>query len=244
MLKDTLARYAVATVGLFLVALGVALSIKSNLGTAPISCPAYVFSLKFPAISVGTFIFIVNMAFMLVQIALLRSRFRLSSLMQVAASILFGYLVDASLWMLSGLEVSSLLAKALLVVLAALVTAVGVSIEVRSDAWMLSAEMTVSALSIVTGGVFHKVKILMDSSLVVIAALLSLAFFGNPLGSGEMSGLAGVVDTLLARADEVVIGAGTLALAFLPGFFMKFTERPVGAVVEKLLPSSATDRSA
>lgn len=243
MLKDTLSRYAVATVGLFLVAFGVALSIKSNLGTAPISCPAYVLSLKFPSISVGTFIFLVNMVFMLVQVALLRSRFRASSLMQVAASILFGYLVDVSLWMLSGLDISSLLAKALLVVLAGLVTAVGVSIEVRSNAWMLSAEMTVAALSTVTGGAFHKVKILMDSSLVVIAALLSLAFFGNPFGSGELAGLRGVADSLLARADGVVIGAGTLALAVLPGFFMKFTERPVGAAVDKLLFRS-TDRSA
>ncbi|MBP5538434.1 MAG: hypothetical protein J6X69_01160, partial [Bacteroidales bacterium] len=56
---DILRRYAVATVGLIFVALGVALSIISNLGTAPLSCPAYVLNLRWPALSVGTFTLLV-----------------------------------------------------------------------------------------------------------------------------------------------------------------------------------------
>ena len=63
--KNIIIRYLVATLGLFLVALGVALSIKANLGTAPLSCPAYVLNLEYPSVSVGTFIFIVNMVYML-----------------------------------------------------------------------------------------------------------------------------------------------------------------------------------
>ena len=38
-MKDLIKRYIVATVGLFIIAFGVALSLKSNLGTAPVSCP-------------------------------------------------------------------------------------------------------------------------------------------------------------------------------------------------------------
>ena len=40
-------RYIVATTGLMIVALGVALSLKSNLGTAPVSCPPAMLNLKF-----------------------------------------------------------------------------------------------------------------------------------------------------------------------------------------------------
>ena len=36
--NNIVVRYLVATLGLILVALGVALSLKSNLGTAPVSC--------------------------------------------------------------------------------------------------------------------------------------------------------------------------------------------------------------
>ena len=73
--NSLLYRYVVATVGLFLVSFGVAVSIVVNLGTAPLSCAAYVLNLEFPSISVGTFIFIVNMMYMLVQMLVLRKNF-------------------------------------------------------------------------------------------------------------------------------------------------------------------------
>ena len=160
-------RYVVASVGLFMIAFAIALAIKSNLGTAPLSCVAYVLNLDIPGISVGAFTFLVNMVYILVQLAVLRKRFKLVSLMQVVASVVFGYMIDASLWML------------------------------------------------------------MDSSMVVISAVLAFIFFGNFFGSGEFTGLA---DVLLARTPGVVIGLGTLLMAFLPGYLMRFTDRLVAKV--------------
>ena len=69
---DIVRRYSVATVGLIFVALGVALSIISNLGTAPLSCPAYVLNLRWPALSVGTFTLLVNTSLIIIQLALWR----------------------------------------------------------------------------------------------------------------------------------------------------------------------------
>lgn len=219
--KNIIIRYLVATLGLFLVALGVALSIKANLGTAPLSCPAYVLNLEYPSVSVGTFIFIVNMVYMIVQILLLRSDFKASHLMQIVASILFGYMVDACLWMLSSLSAISFLYKFLLILLASLVTAVGVSLEVKSNAWMLSAEMTVSALSKVTGKRFDVMKIVMDCSIVVISGVLAMIFFQNPFG---MAAFTNPGDIILARQEGIVIGLGTVILAFLPGFLLRFIQ--------------------
>ena len=86
-------RYLVATLGLFLVGFGVALTIVANLGTAPLSCVAYVFNLRFPSVSVGPFILAVNMVYMLVQILVLRKRFKMRYLMQIPASVLFNRLL-------------------------------------------------------------------------------------------------------------------------------------------------------
>ena len=219
--KNILIRYLVATVGLFLVAFGVALFIRANLGTAPLSCPAYVLNLEFPRISVGMFIFIVNMLYMLVQILLLRSDFKASHLMQIVASVLFGYMVDACLWMLSSIGSLTLLQSFLLLLLASVVTAIGVSLEVKSNAWMLSAEMTVSALSKVTGRRFDTMKIAMDCSIVVMAGVLALVFFKNPFGKAAFTTLC---DIILARQEGIVIGLGTIILAFLPGFLLRFIQ--------------------
>ena len=62
------ARWLVATLGLVLVALGVALSLKSNLGTAPVSCPPAVLNLKWGAISFGTFTWMMHIIFIILQI--------------------------------------------------------------------------------------------------------------------------------------------------------------------------------
>lgn len=220
-LKDILVRYGIATVGLVFVALGVALSIISNLGTAPLSCPAYVLNLKWPVLSVGTFTLLVNMTYLIIQWALLRKDFKAKYLMQVLASAIFGYLIDGCMWALSWLHPETFVLRIVLTVLAALVTAFGVSIEVAANAWMLSAEMTVGAISQVFKKDFSRVKIAMDSLMVVISAVLAWFFFGNPFGSGGYTGLGNV---LLARTPGVVIGLGTILLAILPGWMMRLTD--------------------
>ena len=219
--KEKIRQYAVASVGLVFVALGVALSIISNLGTAPLSCPAYVLNLRFPALSVGTFTLIVNTSMILIQLALWRRKFKARYLMQIVASALFGYLIDGCLWALSWLHPEGFLVRVGLTLLAALVTAFGVSIEVAANAWMLSAEMTVLSFSQTFRWKFNIVKVWMDSLMVVIAALLCLWFFGDLFGAGEFTGWA---DLLLARTPGTVIGLGTLLLAVLPGLLMHLTD--------------------
>lgn len=59
--KRTIAtRLLIALIGVYLVSLGVALSIRSSLGTTPISSVPYVLDLIFPRITVGTFSALVN----------------------------------------------------------------------------------------------------------------------------------------------------------------------------------------
>ena len=219
--KDICRRYGVATVGLVFVALGVALSIISNLGTAPLSCPAYVLNLRIPAISVGTFTLLVNTSYLFIQLALLRKDFKAKYLMQIVASAVFGYMIDGCMWALSWLHPATFAARLGLTLLAALVTAFGVSIEVAADAWMLSAEMTVNAFAKVFGKPFGPVKIVMDTLMVVLSAALAWIFFDNPFGAGHVSDAA---DVLLARVPGIVIGLGTLLLALLPGALMRLTD--------------------
>ena len=219
--KDKLRRYGVATIGLMFVALGVALSIISNLGTAPLSCPAYVLNLRFPALSVGTFTLLVNISYLFIQIALLRKDFQARYLMQVVASAVFGYMIDGCLWALSWLHPATFAARLGLTLLAALVTAFGVSVEVVADAWMLSAEMTVNAFAKVLRKPFGPVKIVMDTLIVILSAALAWFFFSNPFGAGHVAHAA---DVLLARVPGIVIGLGTLLLALLPGALMHLTD--------------------
>ena len=147
-IKSSFARYATGTFGLILVAIGVALSIKSDLGTAPISCPPYVVSLaghfqigSFTIGTVGQYTMLMHLIFIVLQILLLRSRFRLEHLMQIPAAIVFGLLTDASIWAFSWVSANTYAMQLILMALSIVITALGISLEVKGNAWMLDVQL-------------------------------------------------------------------------------------------------------
>jgi len=229
-MKKTLAKYSISTIGLLLVALGIALSIISNLGTAPLSCPSYILSLKWSP-TVGEFTVIVNTVLLLIQILILGKGFKAKYLMQIPASVLFGYMIDLWMIVLGFIHPVTLVSRLSFVGLGCLVTATGVSLEVASQAWMLSAEMTVYALTKVNTKPFGTLKIIMDCLFVILSSGISFLLFKNPFGGFEYNGLS---NALLARDPGVLIGMGTLILAFLPGFLMRWTDPPVHRILSRL----------
>jgi len=229
-----LIRYGIATIGLILVAVGVAFSIKSDLGTSPISCPPYVVSL-WGGLTVGQYTICMHLLFVFIQILLLRKKFKIENLMQLVASFLFGFMTDGALWLIQGIDASDFMDKFWLMLASCIITAAGISIEVRANAWMLAGEMTTAAFAEVTGAKFSNIKIVFDISLVVIAAAISWALFGNPLASGEFTGLK---ESLLAQQEGVIIGIGTIVSAVLTGLLMKIIDPVTEKVFGKTIDSA------
>ena len=229
-MKRLATRYIASTIGLLLVALGIALSIISNLGTSPLSCPAYLLSL-WGSLSMGEFTILINTGLILIQLGVLRGRFKLKYLMQIPASLVFGYLIDFWLWALSFLCPGTILARFSLIAAGAAISAFGVSLEVGAQGWMLSAEMTVYAFTKVCKADFSSIKIVMDCIYVVLAAGLSYLFFRNPFGSGEFTTLG---DAVTARTPGTVIGIGTVLLAILPGYLMRWSDPVTDRALKKL----------
>ena len=219
---DLLKRYLVATFGLLLIAVGVALSIKSDLGTAPVSCPPYVLNLWNSRLTVGEFTILMHLFFILLQVVLLRKAFKARYLMQIVAAVVFGFLTDLSIWAFGWVSVSTYAGRLLLCLLSVAITALGISLEVMPQAWMVAGEQTVWAISEVGHFRFSSVKIVFDVVLVVVSAIFAYCVFRNPLGSH----------------DYTVIREGTLIFAILTGLCMKLTD----PLVKKLFPSMANGR--
>ena len=217
--NNIVARWLVGTLGLVLIALGVALSLKSNLGTAPPSCPPAVLNLKWTAISFGTFTWMMHLLFIAAQMAMRRKVLDVHYLVQLAAAFVFGYLCDACIWLLHGVEISSYLMKIVLILVAVLLTAVGIRLEVIGKTWILAGDQVVDTFSDVTGIKFSNAKIGEDVLLVALSAAFAWICFGSPFGHGE----------------EIVIREGTLILAALTGLCMKLTDPLVDKVFKPLL---------
>ena len=209
-IKELSLRYGISTLGLILVALGVGLSIKSNLGIAPPSCPPTVLNLRYSAISIGTFTWMMHLVFILTQVAILRRRFKLKYLMQIPAAFVFGYLCDGAIWLFDAvtLPATDYLVQILLSLAAVVLTAIGIRLEVMGRSWILAGDMTTAVLADETHKPFGTVKVIFDVALVAITALFAWVFFGLLTGDGS----------------TVVIREGTLILAVLTGLCMRVTD--------------------
>ena len=84
--KDILIRYGMSTLGLILVAVGVSFSLKSAFGVAPPSCPPTALLGEWPSLSFGTYTWIFNCSFILIQLLIQGRKFSwVLGLMQILA---------------------------------------------------------------------------------------------------------------------------------------------------------------
>ena len=221
-LKNIAIRYGISTLGLIIVALGVGISIKSNLGITPPSCPPTILNLRWTEISVGTFTWMMHLVFIAIQALVLRKDFKLRYLMQIPAAFVFGYMCDAAIWLFDAIEAPAThYAVQILLSLASVVlTAIGIKLEVVGNGWILAGDKIVAVLADVLHRPFSSMKIIVDVTLVVLTAAFAWFSFGLLTGNGS----------------TVVIREGTLILAFLTGICMRFTDRYVEKIFGPLVP--------
>ena len=97
-------RICFFVLGLFIMAFGVAFSIKSTFGTTPISSIAYSLTLC-ANIDIGITTVIFNAALVFIQMIILRSEFKPKRLLQFINCFLFGYFTDLTLYIVYSLNI-------------------------------------------------------------------------------------------------------------------------------------------
>ncbi len=214
MTKNMMKRCMMCIMGLFIAAIGVAITKKAALGVSPISSVANVVSMKYMSLSLGNCLIIWNCILILGQFLLLRSKFQVFELLQIPLSFLFGWFTDFGLWLVSSLEVQGYISQILMVILGTIVLGLGISMTVIADVIMNSGEAFVKALSQVIKKEFGNVKIVFDVSCVVLAVGISLVLF-----------------------DAKIVGTreGTIIAALLTGVVVKFFINKLNAPLGKLL---------
>lgn len=183
-MRRYLQRYFYFILGLAINSFGIAFITKSSLGTSQISSIPYVFSLFFQNISFGTFTFLFNMLYILLQILLLKKDFHPVQFLQVVANLLFSVLIDISMSALSWFNPDTLVLRGVSLIAGCIILALGISIEVAPNVIVVPGEGIVRAIAQVTGREFGKIKVCFDVILILIALIFSLLFFHNIQGLG------------------------------------------------------------
>lgn len=185
-------------IGLFIMAVGVALSIKANLGVSPISCVPYVLSLHFD-LTIGELTIIFNSFIVLLQILLLRRRYRLLQLLQIVAASFFGYFIDCSMLLMHSFQPDNYFVQLFTCVASCAVLAFGVFLIVKANLTYLPGEGLAVTITDLLQTEFGKIKISIDSSMVLCGVVASLLIFGELLGIREGTIIAALLVGYLVK---------------------------------------------
>lgn len=206
-------RMPVYIIGLFIMTLGIGISVKSDLGVSPVSSIPYTMTCVW-GIEMGKATILFHVGLVIIQIILLRRRFRIKNLLQVPVGIMFGYFTTFSNYLMSFLPDPHNIAIQMGMMLASTVLiAVGLFFYVPADIIPLAGEGAMLAIADVTKRQFSTIKLIFDISMVVISLITCLLLLRS-LGS---------------------VGLGTVIAAVLVGVELKFITRYFGETRDRRL---------
>ena len=202
---ELIKRYIFLLAGLFVNGLGVSFITKAGLGTSPITSIPYTLSLGFTP-TVGMFTLVFNIFLVILQVILLRRNFQLQNLLQLPIIALFSFFIDLTMSLLGFMQPETYAMKVVSLIVGCLILGFGVFMEMVANVAMLPGEATVRAVSDVFSTDFGKTKIAFDSSMTIIAAILSFIMFKHLDGVREGTIVAAILVDFIARLFKKYIG--------------------------------------
>lgn len=193
-------RFSIYILGLYLMTIGIGLSLKSDLGVSPISSIPYTITLIL-GIEMGKATILLHIILILLQIVISGKDFKMKNLSQLAVAFIFGYFTTFSNYLMTFLPTPETYALRMLFLLVSVVfVAGGIFLYLPADIMPLAGEGAMQAVSQKTKIVFPKVKVSFDTLMVLISGL-SCWFALHSLGS---------------------VGSGTIISALLVGTVLSF----------------------
>lgn len=162
--------------------IGIAFSVKSNLGVSPVSSIPYTITL-ITGLEMGKATIVFHIFLIILQILILRKDFDKKNLLQLFVAFIFGYFTTFSNYLLSFVPpLQNYIIKLVFLLISILCVGIGIFLYMSGDIIPLAGEGVMYAVSTKYSKDFSKVKICFDVSMVVISSITCIIFIHN-LGS-------------------------------------------------------------
>ena len=184
-------RIIIYICGIFLLALGGVLAIKSNLGASPVSSLPLSIS-KVSSISLGTAAAILFTIYVGMQIILLKRDFKMIQLLQIVFAILFGQIMNF-FNLIININVDSFYIRIFICILSFFITSLGIVFTITADIVPVAPDGLSQAISKKARIDFGKAKIYFDCVIVILSGSI-LLFNGKGL---DGLGIGTILSSLL-----------------------------------------------
>lgn len=210
--KNLAIKIAIYTLGLFLYSLGISISAKADLGIAPVSTLPYALSFILP-FSFGITTFFMTVIYILIQMGIYGKSFEKRQYLQIIVGVLFSSFIDLTMLLLKNLNFVSYSSRLIGLTIGSFVLAIGIVLSVIPDLIIPPAEGAIAAIAKKYNKEFSNIKIIFDSTIVVLSIIVSLIFLGRLEGFKE----------------------GTIISVFLTGFFTKVLFKTLGEKAKQFI---------
>lgn len=215
-------------VGLYVLAIGVVFALHADLGVSPSSSVGNSLFLVFQSLGVLKFLTLGNcitisfLLYLCIEALVLRRNFKASMLLQIVGSFIFGWMTDLAKltfdWWLPTPE--NYLLKLVFLAVSIVAIAAGVMMYLAPNMLPLPGEGLSLAISRVSKKPLPTCKVLCDSSMVIVAAALSLVFLGKLAGVREGTVISAVLVGTVMRQ----------LMRWCNGFLLRFCEQETKVV--------------
>ena len=186
-------RICIYLVGFFAIALGGVFTINSAMGVSPMNALPYVISHLTP-LSLGFWFTLQFSLFVVIQKIILGKRFSWIQVLQVPASMVFGYFVDLARLLVGDLFIPTYFGQLTLLFIGMFFIATGITMVLSTGFLTLPPEGLVLAFIKVKPKLqFSTVMIRISIVIVGLSVILSMLFLGELVGAREGTIIAALV---------------------------------------------------
>ncbi|MDE6502772.1 MAG: hypothetical protein K2L10_11855 [Ruminococcus sp.] len=169
-------------VGFFIMTIGIALSVKSDLGVSPVSSIPYTLTVCW-GIEMGKATILFHCVLIVIQILILRKNFKLKSLLQLPVGIVFGYFTTLCNSLAGHLpSTDNYFIRILMILVSVVLVAIGIFMYLPADIMPLAGEGVMQAVADTLKTEFAKVKVAFDVTMVIVSLVTCLIVL-HTLGS-------------------------------------------------------------
>lgn len=198
-------RLIVSIFGLFLMSLGIAFSIRSNLGITPISCPPYVLSHYFTNWTLGQLTIGMHIIMIIIQVIILRKDFPKSQYSQILVGFVFGFLIDASMWLTHLVTAPNYAVQILYITLGSLLVSIGIIFEVTPKLLYLAGDGLMITVARLLKRPFGQIKMAFDITLVSFSIAAGVLLLHKIVGIREGTVISAIlVGFVIGKLNPVI----------------------------------------
>jgi len=205
--SNVIYRIIMYILGLFVLAMGVAFSINSKLGTSPVSSLPYVVS-TLTSTNMSLWVPIIFGFYIVLQIVILRKNFKWINLAQIIFAFVFGYFTDFTQMILGDFTIADYMGSSpvlvyigqlLMLIISIVLIGIGVSMYINAKLLPMPMEGLSLTIAQVTGVKFSTMKTIVDTVVVVIGIIISFIVAGQLVGIREGTVIAAVCVGFMVR---------------------------------------------